>query len=359
MAKVSHIKIKVQKYIFLHACIRDLDAGNGDKLGLSRNMSLLCLMKHPSCQGHFILPEDVAQIFVLGKPSCNSFRNLLCSLGCYGVLLRGLDRLGNSLPDQRIRLANDGIRCLVLRELREGIGFFSDRIRLQIQGKLRLRCFLRYDLLGLDHIPGLENGIAALGFIENVLKLVMCGKHDGVHIPIPGAFSIRQTQTAPHHLLPQDLRRCRAQRNDGVEVIDIPSFFKHVDVNHDLNRIIRAFHLKQQFRVGLRFGTLLLGMDNDRFVPVCTIPELIRLDITLHPGSMIGIFTDHQHERLYNRLSMVCGIDRQLAPCVFVAGDSVQQHQFVQLLVPKIVEINIGTGDGKWRPGIPILNRFR
>ena len=73
---------------------------------------------------------------------------------------------------------------------------------------------------------------------------------------------------------------------------------------------------------------------------------------------MIGILANHKHKWLYNGLTVISSIDTQLALCVLMAGNTVQQHQFIQLLVTKIVKIYVGAGNGKGRTSIPVLDSF-
>ena len=71
---------------------------------------------------------------------------------------------------------------------------------------------------------------------------------------------------------------------------------------------------------------------------------------------MAGIFTDHQHKRLHDRLSMVDSINLQFPFGALMTGDAVQQHHFVQLLVTKVVKINIGASDSKGGASIAVLD---
>ena len=71
---------------------------------------------------------------------------------------------------------------------------------------------------------------------------------------------------------------------------------------------------------------------------------------------MVGIFTDHQHKRLHDRLSMVDSINLQFPFGALMTGDAVQQHHFIQLLVPKVVKINVGACDSKGCMSIAVLD---
>ena len=127
-------------------------------------------------------------------------------------------------------------------------------------------------------------------------------------------------------------------------------------MNNNLNRILRVLYVKEQPGVRFRFGTLLLRVNDDRLIPVCTLSEFIGFDIAFYPGSVIGIFAHHQHERFNNMPPVVGGINLQLRLCSFMAGDTIRQHHFVQLLVTEIVEVNIRAGYGIRSSGITILD---
>ena len=151
-------------------------------------------------------------------------------------------------------------------------------------------------------------------------------------------------------MLSENLGCRRAKRHNGIEVIDIPTFLEHVDVDHNFHRVSGILHIQKQPCVGFGFCTFLLG------IAVCTAPELVRLHKLLYPCCMVGIFTDHQHKRLHDRLSMVDSINLQFLFGAFMTGDAVQQHHLVQLLITKVVKINVGACDGKGRASIAVLD---
>ena len=121
-----------------------------------------------------------------------------------------------------------------------------------------MRDLLRDEFLGLDDVACLENGVAFLSLGQNVGELVVGGEHDRVHVPVAGALPVGQAQAPAHHLLPQDFGGRGAQRDDGVEVVDVPALFQHIDVDDDFHRVLRILHIQQQAGVGLAFRALLL-----------------------------------------------------------------------------------------------------
>ena len=71
---------------------------------------------------------------------------------------------------------------------------------------------------------------------------------------------------------------------------------------------------------------------------------------------MVGIFTYNEHKWLYERLAVIGSIDLQFSLGAFVAGDAVQKHHFIELLITKIIKIDVGAGDRKRGTGIAILD---
>ena len=117
----------------------------------------------------------------------------------------------------------------------------------------------------------------------------MSSQHDRIHISISGALTIRQTQTSADHLFTEDFGCSGAKRHDGIEVIDIPSLFQHIDMDDDFHRVIRVLDIKEQTGVRLGLGAFLLGVDDDGFVAVCAVAEFIGFDETFHPRCVVGI----------------------------------------------------------------------
>ena len=105
-------------------------------------------------------------------------------------------------------------------------------------------------------------------------------------------------------------------------------------------------------------------MNDDGLIAVRSIPELVGADVALYPGGVCGVLADHQHERLYCADgpvwgAVVGGVQLQFPLCVFVAGDTVGQHQLVQRLVAEVIKINVGTGHREWSAGVSVLNGLR
>ena len=99
-------------------------------------------------------------------------------------------------------------------------------------------------------------------------------------------------------------------------------------------------------------------MNDNRFLPVRAFPEFIGAYVVFHPHGVIGIFANHQHKGLYDRFSVISGINLQLCLCSFMAGNAIRQHHLIQLLVAEIIKIYIGTSHSKGCAGITIFNCF-
>ena len=162
-----------------------------------------------------------------------------------------------------------------------------------------------------------------MGFFQNIIEFIVSSQHDRIHISIPGALTIRQTQTSADHLLTQDFRCSGAKRHDGIEVINVPSLFQHIDMDDDFHRVIRVLDIKEQTGVRLSFGAFLLGVDDDGLIAICTVAEFIGFDETFYPRSVISILTDNEHKWLDEMFTVIGGIDLQFAFGAFMTGDAV------------------------------------
>ena len=221
-------------------------------------MGFLGLVQHPGGEGHFVLPENISQILVLRDFLLHLSHDFLRLSGGYGVLQGGLDLCGDGLLDELHCSFQQSVSGVGLLHSGLLIGGFQCLVRFQVKGKLGVCDLLRDDLLCLDDVARLENGVALLCLGQNVGKLVVGGQHDRVYIPVAGARPIGQTKTPAHHLFPQDFGRRGTQRHNGVEVVDVPALFQHIDMDDDFHRIIRTLHIQQQAGVGLAFRALLL-----------------------------------------------------------------------------------------------------
>ena len=219
----------------------------------------------------------------------------------------------------------------------------------------------RHDFLCLNNISGFKYRIALLRLFQNIGKFIMGGQHDCIHITVSCTLPIGQSQTTSHHLLTQNFRSSSAERSNGVEIIYIPAFFQHVDVNYDFYWIFRVFYIKQQTSICIAFGAFLLRMDNDGFIAICAASEFIGTDIFLHPCSVSGIFANNKHKRLHHTQRLVRGavihcVHFQFSLSILVTGNAVQQHHFIKLLITEIIKINIRASHSKGRTSIAVLD---
>ena len=222
---------------------------------------------------------------------------------------------------------------------------------------------LWYDFLRFDHISGFEDGVTSLGLRQDIGKFIMRSQHYRIYIPVSGALTMGQSQATPYHLLAQDLGCRCSERDDSIKIVDIPPLFEHVDMDHDFNGIVRALHIQQQPHIFLRLRTFLLGVNDEGFIAVRAASEGIRFHKLFHLSCVMRVFADHQHEwldrphRLFRSTVVGC-IELQLPLGIFVAGNSIRQHQLIQLLIAKIVKVDICPRYSKGSSCITILDRF-
>ena len=92
------------------------------------------------------------------------------------------------------------------------------------------------------------------------------------------ALAVGQAQAAADGLLDQRARVGGAQRDDGVEVRDVPALLEHVDVDDDLGRLVGAAPREQPLDhlVLLRAGLARIDLDDPVLVPA--FEERVGLD---------------------------------------------------------------------------------
>ncbi len=88
-------------------------------------------------------------------------------------------------------------------------------------------------------------------------------------------LTVGQTKAAPDALLNQRARVRGAERNDCVEVGDVPTFFQHVDVNDNLDGIVIALDGQKLLD---RLFLLHAGIDLNDFSGVAALVEVTGLD---------------------------------------------------------------------------------
>ena len=147
-----------------------------------------------------------------------------------------------------------------------------------------------------------------------------------VHRRHAGALAVGQPQAPANRLL--DQRACigRAQRHDGVEVGHVPAFFEHIDVNHDLGRLIDAFHRQQAPHHFLFFRAALAAVHLNHLAAITPAKETIGLQPGQQRPGVCRVAGNHQHEGLDLFHAICAGIGFQLH-----LGGLVHAHAVLQL----------------------------
>ena len=274
MRKRGEVQIKIQKNKFFRSLFGDGNLWNGDKLFHSGPMSPLFMMAHPCGQGHFVILENFSQITVGGNFPFGFLYNFFRALRRDGMFRAVLNLRGYFFPDGFRRFPKQSIHCFRFWEICPGVCLFQQFICFHLNGKL---CFrfrrLVFRIVGVDHISGFENGISSLRGFQQLRKIIMGSQYDGIHVFVAGTFSVRQTEAAPYHLFPQNLRGRRAQWDDSIEVVYVPALFQHIHMNHDFHRTVRSFHFQKQTGILFTLRAFLLGVNDNRFIPVRAVPK--------------------------------------------------------------------------------------
>ena len=127
-------------------------------------------------------------------------------------------------------------------------------------------------------------------------------------------------------------------------------------MNHNLDRVVRLFYLKQQLCIRFRFCTTLFGVYYYNLASICTITESIRFNVFLNPFRMSSIFADDQYKRLHNRSAVIFSIYLQFLADSLMTENTILQHELINLLITKVIKIYIRTGNCKRSPCIAIRN---
>jgi hypothetical protein len=118
-----------------------------------------------------------------------------------------------------------------------------------------------------------DRRITTIGFIDDLLKLIVSHDVQAIHCGDAGALTVGQTQTTTNRLLDQCARIRRTQRHNGVEIGHVPAFLQHVDVNHDLGRLVYAFNRQQAADHFFLFRAGAAGIHLDHFALVASAVE--------------------------------------------------------------------------------------
>lgn len=95
---------------------------------------------------------------------------------------------------------------------------------------------------------------------------------------IPRSLSIRQAESTSESLFGKGIRRARSKRNDGIEIVHVPSLLKHHYLNDDFYWIIVPFDF-QEFSDRL-ISLVCLSSAHDLYdlIPIVPIEEFLGLD---------------------------------------------------------------------------------
>ena len=192
--------------------------------------------------GHGLLDDFATRSLVYGsRVPCGHLPGRLAGYGRLDLQSRVVGRLA----DVTAGLADGVVESLVM--------VVKVEFRLGHHGLLGL-------LIALDLYEAslLEDRFAFLRLGKHLVELVVRGQHHGIDDVVPGARAIRQTQPPPHHLLAEDGARRSPERHDRVEVVHVPSFLEHVDVDHDLDGIVRPLDVEEKPHVLVRLRPGLL-----------------------------------------------------------------------------------------------------
>ena len=157
--------------------------------------------------------------------------------------------------------------------------------------------------------------------------------------------AIRQTQTTANRLLDQRPRIGGAQRHDGVQISHVPAFLEHVHVNHDLGRLVIAFHRQQLLDDFITLGTTGgTTVHLNHFARIPTAEEFSGLNQRHQLAGMGGVAGNHQHEGLDHFLAALLRIGQKMHLGFFMDTHAVHQLDAFKLLRAMRVGIKVLLG---------------
>jgi len=159
------------------------------------------------------------------------------------------------------------------------------------------------------------------------------------------AFAVGQSQAATDGLLDQRAGVGGAQRHDGVEVGHVPAFLEHVDVNHDLGRLVHALHGQQARDHLLFFRAGTAGIDLNHLALVAPLVEGFRLQKRQELPRVRGIARDDEHEGLDRFDAVLAGVGEQLDLGGLVQAHTVFQLGLLDLLGRVRLGVEVALGD--------------
>ena len=128
-----------------------------------------------------------------------------------------------------------------------------------------------------------------------------------------GALAVGQAQAAPDGLLDQGVGVGGAERDDGVEVGDVPALLEHVDVDDDLGRVVRVLDGEELLDRLVLLLAVLVRVDRRSPCPCTGPPKKSSSSIgALSASAWVGVLGDDQHERLDPRRAVLAGVDVQV-----------------------------------------------
>src|ERR1039457_7106441 len=231
---VAHVEIEVREARrhlpgWLHDDLRDVDGSLDEKLG---------------CPQH-----DSGDVGLL--PDALDFLLLACPIGRFDLSdhlrlhlgLREVSRSRESLKLLR-NLERDPCDPLLLGGLERNLRLLRYRSagpswdHTAVDDALDDRFHL-YALLPLEgNVPAdddadADDRVGAVCVVDDLLEAIVSDDGETVHRRDTDALAVREAQTAADRLLDERPRVRRAERDDRVEVRDVPALLEHVDVDDD------------------------------------------------------------------------------------------------------------------------------
>ncbi len=153
-----------------------------------------------------------------------------------------------------------------------------------------------------------------------------------IHFVHSGSFAVVwEPETAPDGLFNQHAGVGSPERNDGVQVVHIPTFFQHIHMDNDFDFVVQAFQIdKLAFDLFLSPG----GWIYLKYLALkSSFEKSIWVGVIENFGWMINVAANYQNKRFYCFHLIVPGIDFQFVFCILMDADRIFQFYDLNFLV--------------------------
>ena len=160
-----------------------------------------------------------------------------------------------------------------------------------------------------------------------------------------GKLSIRQTQATSDGLFYQDFGICRTERNNRIQIIHIPAFAQHVDMDNDFCWLISILYGQQALQNFVFQFAVLLGIDDNNLIFVASAFKVIAFNFSFNRFGMCNIFGNNHHKRLNQAYFFIICIYLKFGFNTFMDFNSVFYFKIFECVLIILIFVKISPSD--------------